>query len=74
MASTWITGNTFPAIVGKSYEVSFGNQVTHQGRTGNWTAKIRIDGPGTAQWFDLDAGAPLDPGLARYTVAAYREL
>jgi hypothetical protein len=73
MASSWVTGHAFPAVVGKNYEVAFGN-VTYQQQPGMWTAKIHVAGAGPANWVDLDTGAAIDPALANFVVQAYREI
>jgi len=73
MAKQWITGQAFPAVVGKDYEVAFGN-ITYQGQTGMWTARIHVAGPSTASWIDLETGEVLDPLLSRYVVQAYVEI
>lgn len=73
MNKEWIFRPAFPAVVGLSYEVSFG-KVTYQGRFGDWTAKIRVDGNSRNQWIDLDTGRPLDAGVAKFSVQAYRQL
>jgi len=67
------TGAAFIPVVGKCYEVHFGN-FTHGGQTGFWSAQIRVKGTGTAQWEDIDTGSPLDPGIAKYIVQAYKEI
>ena len=73
MAQNWITGRAFPAVVGKDYEVSFGN-VTYKGQPGMWTAKVHVAAPGPANWIDLDTQKTLDPDLAKYVVRAYISL
>lgn len=69
----WITGRAFVPEVGKVYDIAFGT-VTHKGKTGNWTATVRIDGPLPSQWFDVEEDAPLDEGLAQFSVQAYSEV
>lgn len=73
MNSEWITQPAFPAIVGLSYEVSFG-KITYQGKFGDWTAKIRVGGNSRDQWIDLETGLPLDADLAKFVIQAYRPL
>lgn len=73
MNQQWIFRPAFPAVLETSYEVSFG-KVQYQGKLGDWTAKIRIEGASRDRWIDLDTGLPLDAELAKYVVQAYREL
>jgi len=73
MAKQWIVGRAFPAVVGKDYEVAFGN-ITYMDQTGMWTAKIRVVGSGSANWIDLDTGVPIDPSLVKYVVQAFIEI
>ncbi len=65
--------NAFNPTVGKCYEVHFG-QITLQGQTGFWSAKIRVNGSHFSQWIDLDTGLPIDPHLAVYVVQAHSEI
>ena len=70
---TWIMNRAFIPEIGNTYEVTFG-EVTHQGKTGPWSAKIRVDGAGTKDWIDLATGQPLDPELSKYVVKGFRKI
>jgi hypothetical protein len=71
--ATFQIGTAFIPVVGKCYEVHFGS-FTLDGKTGFWSARIRVNGIGTAQWIDLDTGKPLDPRIATHVVQGYREI
>jgi hypothetical protein len=73
MAGPIITGSPFIPIVGQTFEVAFG-KITYQGKTDFWGARIRIDGLQPKDWYDIDAGGPLDPKLAAFVVQAYRQI
>ena len=69
----WVAGKTFPAEIGRSYEVSFGN-VNFRGNIGNWNARITVIGKGPVQWIDQDTATPIHRELAQFAVQAYREI
>ncbi len=73
MAITWTTGQAFSPNVGECFDVCFG-KIQYQGKNGFWTARLRIDGKGPAQWIDLDTNDPLDPDLAKFVVQAFRSI
>ena len=73
MATNWTTGQAFVPNMGECYDVCFG-KIQYKGQTGFWTARVRIDGMGSAQWIDLDTNQPLDPDLAKFVIQAFRSI
>ena len=69
----WITDEEFAPIEGKAYELAFG-KILHAGEERPLIKRVRIDGPTRDNWFDLDAGRPLDSDLHAFNVRAFRKL
>jgi hypothetical protein len=69
----WVVDEAFVPEVGKSYEVTFG-KVTFNGELAPVLRRIRIDGAASDQWFDLDAGTPLDSQLRQLPVRGFRPI
>jgi hypothetical protein len=70
-ASQWVVEQDFTPITGKSYELAYGH-IPFGSESQKVIKRVRIDGPTPADWFDLDAQKPLDPGLHGYPVQAFR--
>jgi hypothetical protein len=69
----WIVDQPFVPEPGQCYEIAYG-KVSFQGRDIHVRKRIRADGSTPSQWFDLDAGQPLDPELQTHPVRAFRPL
>ena len=68
----WIIDQPFVPVQGLSYELAYGNIST--GSKQPVIKKIRADGPAPADWFDLDEGMPLDPGLHACPIKGFRQI
>lgn len=69
----WIVDRPFVPVQGESYELAYGNIPAGAGQR-PVIKRIRADGPAPANWFDLDEGMPLDPGLHAYPVRGFRRI
>lgn len=67
----WIDGQAFTPAIGSVYEVDFG-MIQYRSRQVRATATIRIDGPGRADWFDLDEDKPLSEEIRNWSVQRFR--
>src|SRR6478609_7251785 len=58
----WITDEKFMPVFGKSYQLIFA-KLNFDGQQRHVLKRIRADGPTPDQWFDLNAGEPLEKDL-----------
>ena len=71
--SKLITRQAFSPIVGKCYDVHFG-EITIDKKTGFGSARIRVEGTHNSEWVDLDTGDVLDARFSVYIVQAFEEI
>lgn len=77
MANDWELTRDGPFIpeVGRCYEITFGKDLLHKGKVGEWLFRVRCDDPlNKAKWTDLDTCQPLAPDLWGRVVIAYRKI
>jgi hypothetical protein len=72
-ASQWVVDEEFMPEQGRCYELAFG-RIPFAGEYRAVFKRIRIDGPGRNNWFDLDEAAALDLELRDYPIKAFRAL
>lgn len=71
--SAWMADEKFMPVEGKSYELAFG-KIRYAGQERHVIKRVRIDGPESRNWFDIDEGRPLDSDLRAFMVKAFRQL
>lgn len=72
-APQWVVDEAFLPEQGRCYELAFG-RIPFAGEYRHVFKRIRVDGPGRNNWFDLDESAALDLELQDYPVKAFRLL
>jgi len=76
-SSQWVIDQPFSPVEGKSYELAYGaipygDDAERERRP--LVKRVRIDGPGADDWYDLETSAPFDRELHDYAVRGFREL
>lgn len=70
---TPIEAPPFEPVIGKQYQISWG-EFLYQGQLGDWTTRIRVDGPTPAEWIDIEDDAPLHEDFRDLEVKWFREI
>src|SRR5688500_7869691 len=69
----WIVEETFEPVVGKTYQLAFG-RVPFGRELRNMIRTVRIDGPESERWYDLDENRYLEEGVNVLSIKAFRRI